>query len=97
MPMRLSYVAAGTDFITVQWTEVPSATAYRVEYNLLSDVSTLNVTSDVRMATITGLMSGMVYEISVVAINENAALESLSSSTLNQITGMSVTTCIIHC
>ena len=97
MPMGLSYVAAGTDFITVQWTEVSTATAYRVEYNLLSDASTLNVTSDVRMATLTGLMSGMVYEISVVAVNENANLESMSSSTLNQITSMGVTVFTIHC
>ena len=89
--MGLSYVAAGTDFITVQWTEVPTATAYRVEYNLLSDAWKLNVTSDVRMATLTGLMSGMVYEISVVAINENDDLESIGSSALNQITSICVT------
>ena len=92
MPIGLSYVAAGIDFITVQWTEVPTATSYRVEYNLLSEAPMLNVTSVVRMATITGLMSGMMYEISVVAINENATLESMSSSILNQITGMCVTT-----
>ena len=90
--MGLSYVAAGTDFITIQWTEVPTATAYRVEYNLLSDTSTLNVTSDVRMATITGLTSGTVHEIIVVAINENDYLESMSSNILNQITSMCVTT-----
>ena len=90
--MELSYVAAGIDFITVKWTEVPTATSYRVEYNLLSEAPMLNVTSVVRMATITGLMSGMMYEISVVAINENANLESMSSSILNQITGMCVTT-----
>jgi len=84
MPTPPRYVDAGTNFIAILWTEVETAMTYRVEYNVMSLTTTLNLTTSIENANITGLMAGTVYEIRVIAVNGD--LESMPSNTTIQIT-----------
>ena len=88
MPMNLTYVAAGTDFVVFEWSPVLTATMYRVEYVNVPGTTMMVSMFNNSSANVTNLTPGTVYLFTVVALNDR--LESMDSAQLRQITGIAI-------
>ena len=76
----MTAVPDGPTSIRVSWTESTDATGYRIHYTSVSDSGNESVSDgSTETHTLTGLMNGETYTITIIATSDNLPSESVTA------------------